>query len=151
MQITHLSVVVTKPGIKAIEKLIAHESSHAHAAAVSQHLKAKSPVIVQMSAFHKQQQETARKSLLAVVKCSQYLARQGLAFRGHKQGEGNLDQLIKFSADMNEEHVIVDGTRDITGTEQSRKVCAFDTFRRIWCRRKRLLDSKQLMLKGRLL
>ena len=92
----------------------------------------------------------------------QYLARQGLACRGHKEGEGNLDQLIKFSAGMNEDlqawlprnqdytspaiqnemlalvashvvravcqdirkqdpaifSVIVDGTRDSTGTEK---------------------------------
>ena len=34
---------------KVIEKFKAHESSHAHAAAVSQHLQSKSPVIVQMS------------------------------------------------------------------------------------------------------
>ena len=42
-------------------------------------------------------------SIDGVVKCIQYLARQGLAFRGYEQGEGNLDQLIKFSAGMNED------------------------------------------------
>ena len=102
----------------------------------------------------------------SVDKCIQYFARQGLAFRGHEQGEGNLDQLIRFSAGMNENiqarlsqnqdntyrviqnemlvcvasyvvravcqdiqkqdpaicYVIVDGKRDITGTEQE-SVC----------------------------
>ena len=127
-----------------------------------QHLHRKSPVISKVSSHHQQQQEKARNSLLAISKCTSFLARQGLALRGHEQGDGNFEQLVKFTANMDQDlqtwlaqnqdytspaiqnemlrliandiqravckniqkqdpaivAVIVDGTRDITGTEQ---------------------------------
>ena len=86
---------------KAIEKFKIHQSSHAHVAAVTQFLHAKSPVTAQLSTQHHQQQQTSRNCLLSVVKCMAFLARQGIAFRGHEQGESNFDQLVAFSASTN--------------------------------------------------
>jgi len=86
---------------KAAEKFKTHQSSHAHLAAVMSHKSAKAPVTAQLSAHEKQQQVTARNSLLAIFECIRYLGRQGLALRGHDQQEGNLKQLLKVYAGTN--------------------------------------------------
>lgn len=88
---------------KAVEKFRTHEASHAHAAAVVYHLNAKAPITAQLSSYHRQQQVKARKNLLSICECIRYLARQGIALRGHEQGEGNLDQLLKLSARTNDD------------------------------------------------
>jgi Domain of unknown function (DUF4371)/hAT family C-terminal dimerisation region len=88
---------------KAIEKFTGHEASHAHAAAVAKHMHSKVPVVAQLSSHHRENQEKARRNLLAIVKCISFLARQGLSFRGHEKGEGNFDQLVKYTASMNDE------------------------------------------------
>lgn len=88
---------------KAIEKFTGHEASHAHAAAVAKHMHSKLPVAAQLSSHHRENQEKARRNLLAIVKCISFLARQGLSFRGHEKGEGNFDQLVKYTASMNDE------------------------------------------------
>ena len=51
----------------------------------------------QLVAQSQQQQAKARNSLLAVglFESVQYLARQGLPFRGHEDDEGNFSQLLK--------------------------------------------------------
>lgn len=85
---------------KATEKFKCHESSHAHAAAVTQQIN--EPVVAQLSSYCREQQEKSRNSLLALVKCISFLARQGLALRGHEQGQGNFDQLVKYTASMND-------------------------------------------------
>jgi len=85
---------------KAPERLKMHQSSHAHAVAVM-HLTTKSTVTAQLSLQLQQQKAKARDNLLLIFQCVRYLARQGLALRGHEQDSGNLDQLLKLSSSSN--------------------------------------------------
>ena len=71
-------------GKKAIEKFSGHESSYTHSYAVSQLQQCKTaPVIAQVSKQKEKQQQDARKALLKMLSSLKYLARQGLAIRGH--------------------------------------------------------------------
>lgn len=100
---------------KAIDKFKIHQSSHAHVAAVTLYLHAKSPVTAQLSTQHRQQQETSRNCLLSLVKCMAFLARQGIALRGHEQDEGNFEQLVKFSSSTNADlHTWLERYQDYT-------------------------------------
>jgi len=85
---------------KAIEKFSAHESSHTHSYAVSQLQQCKTaPVIAQVSKQKEKQQQDARKALLKMLSSLKYLARQGLAIRGHETDTGNYYQLVKLRSD----------------------------------------------------
>ena len=147
---------------RAIQAFQQHESSHAHKASVTQHIHEKKPVVAQLSAQFLKEQEKARNCLSVFFKCIHYLARQGLALRGHDSDEGNLKQLLTIVGKSDEvlkswfqKHqdytsptvqnevlsllarnilqnickdihraqplmfsLIVDGTRDVCGTEQ---------------------------------
>lgn len=85
---------------KAPERLKMHQSSHAHAVAVM-HLTTRTTITAQLSLQLQQQKEKARDNLLSIFQCVRYLARQGLALRGHEQGDGNLDQLLKLNSSSN--------------------------------------------------
>ncbi len=139
-----------------------HAGSHAHRTAILQAMHQKKPIVAQLSVQFIQNQAKARNCLIRIIKCVRYLARQGLAFRGHETNDGNLKQLLNMCAETDaslsswvERHqdytspaiqnellslfsrnilrsicqdivkretvifaVIVDGTRDISGTEQ---------------------------------
>ena len=82
---------------KAKEKFTSHEASHTHAYAVSQLQQSKaSCVAAQISRQKAQQQADARSALLKLLTSIRYLARQGLAIRGHETDTGNLYQLVKL-------------------------------------------------------
>ena len=59
-------------------------------------------VSVQLSKSHASETQNNRAMFLKVLECIRYLARQGLAFRGHHEGsiafEGNLYQLLLLQA-----------------------------------------------------
>jgi len=139
-----------------------HQSSNCHVfASKSLHcLQQSTPVVTQLSQQLSVEQHVAQKCLRVLFTTAGYLARQGLAFRGHDEQEGNFLQMLKVrSADIPEmerwlKHrfpythhsiqdemlqlygnatlrsiltrvhksqtfaVIVDGTQDITRTEQ---------------------------------
>jgi hypothetical protein len=80
---------------KAVEKFQAHEKSSTHAHAIHQ-LKqiTRKPVVAQLSDQKSREQASARIALLNVISSMKYLARQGLAFRGHEVDEGNYKQLL---------------------------------------------------------
>lgn len=84
----------------ALEVFAGHQKSACHSHAVSQlsQMKAAS-VISQLSAQKQAEQENARKCLVKVVTSIRYLARQGLAFRGHQEENGNFLQLVQLRAD----------------------------------------------------
>lgn len=75
-----------------------HELSQSHQHAVTAHAqKGKEVSVLLSSAVDKQQQE-ARHCLEKIVASVVYLARQGLALRGHELKDGNLFQLLKCKA-----------------------------------------------------
>ena len=55
---------------------------------------------VQLSNVQASQQEEAHTCLLKIVCAVQFLARQGLALRGHDDSEGNFAQLLKYKSDL---------------------------------------------------
>jgi hypothetical protein len=84
----------------AIEKFTVHQKSTCHINAVSQIEQLKAPSIVsQLSAKKCLEQKDARFSLVKVFKSVRYLARQGLALRGHHNQDGNFIQLLNLVAD----------------------------------------------------
>ena len=52
----------------------------------------------QLLQFNQKSQKEAQKALLLIISSVRFLARQGLAFRGHKENEGNFWQLLKLRA-----------------------------------------------------
>jgi hypothetical protein len=85
---------------KAIDKFTDHQKSMCHRQAVFllQQTASAPPVIAQLSVACMKQQEMARQCLLKVVRSVKFLLRQGLAFRGHINSEGNLQQLLDMQA-----------------------------------------------------
>ena len=82
---------------KAIEKFEKHEKSHTHALALHQLQQKKTkPITAQISDKKLMEQADNRKSLLAIFSSLRYLARQGLALRGHEQDEGNFQHLLEM-------------------------------------------------------
>ena len=47
-----------------------------------------------------------REMLLVILRAIHFLARQGWAFRGHEQAEGNLIQLLQMQSEMNHDTTI---------------------------------------------
>ena len=85
---------------KALEKFNSHQSSTSHKQAVfklSQRDKGVN-VAAQLNTQFQRQQEQNRICFLKVVSSVKYLLRQGLAFRGHTETEGNLYQLLLMQA-----------------------------------------------------
>jgi hypothetical protein len=87
---------------RAIRAFQQHESSHAHKASVTQHIHEKKPVVAQLSEQFLKDQEKARNCLSVIFKCIRYIARQGLAMRGHESDEGNLKQLLNVVGESDE-------------------------------------------------
>ena len=80
---------------KGIDKFKIHEKSTSHAQAVLSFNQLNSPIEQQLSSANAAAQKVAWECLLAIVSSIKYLARQGLALRGHLNDEGNLMELLK--------------------------------------------------------
>ncbi len=72
-----------------------HDKLEGHNVAVTVAAYENRPVTTQLSSAVSTQQAENRASLLKIIGGEMFLARQGLAFRGHEQ-QGNLDQLLKY-------------------------------------------------------
>ena len=82
---------------KGKEKLKKHESTDTHCFAVYQmSTREQRPITAQLSAAKEKQQASARRCLMKIFTTAKFLLRQGLAFRGHEQEEGNFNQLLRL-------------------------------------------------------
>lgn len=90
---------------KALEKFSQHELSDSHRFAVSQivHLAEHGNIDAHLNDQVKHQQQVAKKCLTIIFTSVQYLARQGLAFRGHTPDSGNFYQLLLVRCEDNVE------------------------------------------------
>ena len=80
---------------KALEKFKSHEGSNAHREALSKWMARGKPTIAaQLHSHLRQLQHVQRQGLLMQLRAIQFLTRQGIALRGHKESEGNLHQLL---------------------------------------------------------
>lgn len=81
---------------KALQRFQEHAQSRSHQFAVERvaHDQAAQPVDSQLSAQRDAEQREARCCLEILFTSIQYLARQGLALRGHTGDEGNFKQLL---------------------------------------------------------
>lgn len=77
----------------------AHELSDSHKEALERSIKPSLDVGEELSSIHKQEKITNRKNFLKIVSCLRFLCRQGLALRGHDEGESNVVQLCQLLAD----------------------------------------------------
>ncbi len=84
---------------KAIEKFAMHQQSQAHKVAMTTYTHQQRSVETQLSTAREQQQREARSCLLKIIKSIRFLARQGLALRGHESDEGNLVQVLEDKAE----------------------------------------------------
>ena len=69
---------------KALENVSMHEKSEGHKVAVTTDAYETRPVTTQLSSAVSTQQAENRASLLKIIRAEMFLARQGLAFRGHE-------------------------------------------------------------------
>lgn len=83
-----------KNSLRAL-RLHNHSRFHSECLYVIQQ-QSQSPIISQLGIVAKQQQEQRRRLFMAEVSSLQYLLRQGIAFRGHSEEEGNLFQLMQL-------------------------------------------------------
>jgi Domain of unknown function (DUF4371) len=74
----------------------ARSSSHAFAVERVSHFDKAPPVEAQLSSQSAKEQQLARSALQVIFTNVKFLARQGLAFRGHASNEGNSMQLLKL-------------------------------------------------------
>ena len=85
---------------KAKGKFRAHKKSLVHRDALFAYKSCNQPPITaQMSHKVLREQKCHREFLMTELSSLQYLIRQGLAVRGHIEGEGNLQQLLKCRSD----------------------------------------------------
>lgn len=80
----------------ALLRFECHQNSKAHHHAVT--VCSQEGTHAQLSSALTRQQENGRHCLQSIVGSIQFLARQGLAFRGHSDNEGNFYQLLKHKA-----------------------------------------------------
>ena len=79
---------------KAKEKFRKHKICESYRLAVLQLQQSYGPSVQQqLLQFNQKSQKEAQKALLLIISSVRFLARQGLAFRGHKENEGNFWQL----------------------------------------------------------
>ena len=81
---------------KAKQKMSGHARSEMHKHALA--LKDEPTISEVVASAEKREQEMARSSLLKIVTSIKFLARQGLALRGHAENSGNLFQLLELRA-----------------------------------------------------
>lgn len=87
---------------KATEYFLQHEKSVIHRESVLKLELMKQPTITaQLSSQAKREQKENRDMLLKQLSSLRYLARQGLAIRGHSENEGNLMQLLLLRCEDN--------------------------------------------------
>lgn len=88
---------------KAMEKFRSHECSHTHKEALMKWNTRETPTIAaELSSQLLKQQQLRREGLVLQLRAILYLARQGIAIRGHTEAEGNLQQLLKAWSHENE-------------------------------------------------
>lgn len=82
----------------ALQSFATHARSQSHSFAVERvcHFDKAPPVKCQLSCHIAQEQHLARSALQVIFTTVKFLARQGLAFRGHTDDEGNFMQLLKL-------------------------------------------------------
>ena len=85
-----------KKGRGAFDK---HTNSKAHIVAVNKHTHTHNSVRMQLCSISEKSQEAARSALVKIVSSLRYLARQGLALRGHDNDEGNFKQHLEEKAE----------------------------------------------------
>lgn len=88
---------------KATKSFDSHEKSTQHLEAVAKcrSVKEEMSVAAHLSEQVQRNQENARKALEIIISSIMFLARQGLAFRGHGHDAGNFFELVKLrSADV---------------------------------------------------
>jgi len=86
----------------AINKFQAHEKSSVHAHAVNQISQLKAlPVESQLSSQKQKEQCSCRIALVKLFTSIRFIARQGLAFRGHATQSGNYAELLKLRSEDN--------------------------------------------------
>ena len=83
---------------RAIESFKTHEKSHSHVESVENiyAISKTVPIMTQLSTQLLEDQSKRRKQLIKTITSLGYLARQGLAIRGHTDEESNFIQLIKL-------------------------------------------------------
>ncbi len=84
---------------QARDRFTLHAESEYHKTAITTHIYESRPIDIQLSNVLASQQEGARKCLLKIISAVQFLARQGLSFRGHDDDEGNFNQLLKYKSE----------------------------------------------------
>ncbi|XP_063969470.1 uncharacterized protein LOC129278693 [Lytechinus pictus] len=85
---------------KATERFDGHQMSETHRFSVAQLKAQKNPSIdSQLNKQIKEQQDTARHSLVRIFSSMRYLLRQGMPFRRRNADEGNLEHLLKVWSD----------------------------------------------------
>lgn len=87
---------------KALDKFSSHQQSQAHKVAMTAFLQQRNSVSTQLSTAKEQQQRESRSCLVKIFKSARFLARQGLALRGHGNDEGNFKQLLQLQAEDDE-------------------------------------------------
>lgn len=72
---------------REIDKFSSHQLSQAHKVAITTHTYQQRSIETQLSTAREQQQREARSCLLKIIKWISFLARQGLALRGHDDND----------------------------------------------------------------
>ena len=90
---THVGV---KNWRKALGKFRDHEKSKAHLSLISAADTGCKPIDAVIKSASRSAQESARKNLRTLITTVQFLARQGLALRGHDGSEGNFQELLRL-------------------------------------------------------
>lgn len=86
---------------KGPEKFNSHQNSRTHQLAVDQISAIKrTPVNALINSQKQKEQENSRKSLLKIFTSVRYLLRQGLAFRGHEEIDGNFRSFYNLDRKM---------------------------------------------------
>lgn len=90
---------------KAIERFKCHQRSHHHQLAVANLAfhKEKQSVSAQLCNQVSSEQRSARNALLKLITSMKYLARQGLAIRGHDDDTGNFQGLLELRVEDDDE------------------------------------------------
>ena len=83
---------------KALEKFKIHASSAGHRLAMTTVAHEHNSISLQLQNASAKTHKENRSNLLKIIGAVKYLARQGMAFRGHEEAEGNFQQLLQYKA-----------------------------------------------------